>query len=174
MSWLRRARARAPLLLAKFGVVAFAIGLAAWLVGSTLDGLWVGSPIVIDGDTLEFEKGSVDLFAVDAPEFEQACESKGKSWPCGAYSMAALLTRVHGKTIWCFEKGRTSEGQVLAQCYVGLSDVAADLVESGWATVVPDSANRYATEAQVAKSATRGVWGSTFQAPADRRVAVTR
>lgn len=174
MTLWRRAKARAELLLAKFGIVALAIGLAVWLVGGTLDGLWVGKAIVIDGDTLEFEGGSVDLYAVDAPEFAQTCESRGKAWGCGAYAMAALLTRVHGKSLWCFEKGRGTDGQIIAQCHVGLSDVAEELVESGWAVVTADAASRYGAEEQLAKSTHRGIWGSTFVPPAEWRLAFVR
>jgi endonuclease YncB( thermonuclease family) len=154
------------LLLAKFAVIALAMGLAAWFVGSTLNGIWVGKPIVLDGDTLEFEEGEVDLFGIDSPEFSQTCESRGKSWACGAYSTAALLTAVHGKRVWCFKKGHSAENVVIAQCYTGLTDLASDLVERGWATVVADSSSRYANELAAAMGARRGIWSSTFASPA--------
>jgi endonuclease YncB( thermonuclease family) len=150
------------LLLAKFAVLALAGLLAVWLVGSTLDGIWVGKPIVLDGDTLEFEAGEVRLYGIDAPSFDQKCATAGKPWACGAYSMAALLTASHGRTVWCFEKGVAAGDVVVAQCYAGISDLASDLVEQGWATVGEDSSGRYGTELAAAKNARRGIWNSTL------------
>lgn len=157
------------MLLAKFGVVALAIGLAVWLISGTIDGVWMGKPIVLDGDTLEFEKGQVHLFGIDAPEFSQRCESAGKSWACGAYSTAALLTAVHGNSVWCFEKGRDANEAVIAKCYAGLSDLASELVERGWATVSTDLSGQYLSELTEAKTTRRGIWSSTFASPADWR-----
>jgi endonuclease YncB( thermonuclease family) len=154
------------LLLAKAFIAVFACGLAVWLVAGTFSEVHHGIALVYDGDTLEIDGEAIDLQGVDAPEFEQPCKRSEKAWNCGAFSMAALLTTVYKKHVWCFEKGRNADSTIVAKCYVGMTDLASKQVESGWALALEDSARRYADEQVDAQGARRGIWTSVFDAPA--------
>lgn len=154
------------MLLAKGVIAAFVLGLATWFIGDLFSHITHGQAIVLDGDTLEFDEVVIDLHGIDAPEFQQTCQRGKHSLACGAYATAALLTRVYGKQLWCFEKGRTAEMHIVARCYVGLSDLAAGLVKEGWAFAIDEPGNTYKDEEGIARDTRRGVWSGDFVAPA--------
>lgn len=160
------------MLLAKGIIIALAVGLATWFMKDLFSKVTHGQAIVLDGDTLEFEDQLVDLQGVDAPEFQQTCERLKEPFACGAFATAALLTKVHAKHLWCFEKGRIGETTIVAKCYAGLSDVGSALVEDGWAISIDEHGSAYKVAEGEAKHARRGIWNSSFVPPATWRQAM--
>ncbi|MEE8188583.1 MAG: thermonuclease family protein [Kiloniellales bacterium] len=146
-----------------------AFGLAP---GPVEAGQLVGKPSVVDGDTLDFSGQAVDLYGIDAPEVEQNCHADGQSWPCGREARWAAINRISPHWVTCVERGRGADGSMTAVCYlagVGQYDVAAWLVERGWALADRRVSQDYVTQERAAQAAGAGLWRGRFVPPWDWR-----
>lgn len=94
------------------------------------------SPGIIDGDTFHCDSSlRIRLWGVDAPERHEAE---------GPASTRVLAELTRGKTLVCKRRG-ASYNRVVAQCWIGDRDVAAELVRLGAAVDDPRySRGRYA------------------------------
>lgn len=132
----------------------------------------VGQPRVVDGDTLQFAEGQVDLDGIDAPETEQTCTRGGTSWACGLDARWALANRIGRNWVTCVPQEAPGAGPVRALCYlagVGQLDVGEWLVAEGWALALEGSGARYQGAQSAAESAGKGLWQGAFMAPWDWR-----
>lgn len=126
-------------------------------------------PRVIDGDTLVLEGREVRLAGLDAPEYRQSCDRSGKAWPCGEEAAAALRRLVGAGPIRCEGSRNDKYGRLLARCAAG-EDLGARLVREGLAVAYGD----YKPEEAAARVARRGLWGGTFEPPAEWRARMER
>jgi len=97
-----------------------------------------GKPRAIDGKTLIINGQKLQLYGVDAPEFDQMCQKKETRQPfqCGVISAHKLKRMVdHVPEVTCTEKGYTSKGILLASCYDGKIDINEQIILRGWAIV---------------------------------------
>ncbi len=86
------------------------------------------SPGVIDGDTFRCDGAlRIRLWGIDAPE---------RHAPGGPAATKALARLTTGKTLVCRRKGKSYE-RVVAQCWIGPRDLAAELVRQGHAADLP-------------------------------------
>lgn len=132
----------------------------------------VGQPRVVDGDTLQFAEGQVDLDGIDAPETEQTCTRNGTSWACGLDARWALANRIGRHWVTCVPQEAPGTGPVRALCYlagVGQLDVGEWLVAEGWALALEGAGARYQSAQAAAESAGKGLWQGAFMAPWDWR-----
>jgi endonuclease YncB( thermonuclease family) len=132
----------------------------------------VGQPRVVDGDTLEFAEGQVDLDGIDAPETEQTCTRDGTSWACGLDARWALVNRIGRNWVTCVPQESSGAAPVRALCYlagVGQLDVGEWLVAEGWALALEGPGDRYQAAQAAAQSAGKGLWQGAFVAPWDWR-----
>lgn len=109
------------------------------------------------GRSLEVNGVAVDLWGIQAPGYAQTCTSNGTQWACGAYSFAALYGAIHRRSVWCLKKASARE-RVIAQCYVGLSDLARGLVQTGWAESDARATTKYESAERAARQARKGLW----------------
>ena len=123
-----------------------------------------GVALAIDGDTLSMESYRLHLFGIDAPEAAQHCIKEGVPYPCGAEATAFLAGLVAGQQVICTVRGHEPE-QALANCVVGGRDLAALLVEAGWALALPQTSRQYVAYEEQARAAQRGVWQGSIEAP---------
>jgi endonuclease YncB( thermonuclease family) len=96
------------------------------------DGVITGRAKVIDGDTLWVSRTKIRLCGIDAPE---------RNKPGGPKATMHLKTITKGRDVRCVIVGsgtpcdgrsrRTSYDRIVAQCFVGDTDLAASLVRSG-------------------------------------------
>jgi hypothetical protein len=82
----------------------------------------VGTPRVVDGDTLEVDGARVRLLGIDAPE---------RGEPGAVEATSALLNIIAGRDVTCTDTGGRTHGRIVATCTVGRG---ADLSRSWWAT----------------------------------------
>lgn len=125
-------------------------------------------PGVIDGDTIDFTGLPIRLHGIDAPELAQTCSLAGEDWNCGLEARWAAIYRISNNWVTCLERGRSSDGVLLAVCYlggVGGPDLAEWMVAQGWALATPSEAPSYIDEESGARAARRGLWRGDFLPP---------
>jgi len=94
------------------------------------------SPGIIDGDTFRCDRAlKIRLWGVDAPE---------RNAEGGPAATRALAELTRGQTVVCRRRGKSYD-RIVAQCFVGNRDLAAELVRKGAALDAPRfSKGRYA------------------------------
>ena len=129
---------------------------------------WRGSVRVVDGDTLAISDARLRLIAIDAPEGAQTCQNaQQRDYDCGREATRELERLIGGREVRCSGDKRDRYGRALVVCFTGEINLNAAMVRSGWAvTYLGHDFERDEAEARAAK---RGLWGGTFQRPADWR-----
>jgi endonuclease YncB( thermonuclease family) len=123
----------------------------------------VGLAFVQDGDTLLIHNHVVHLYGIYIPPSAR----EGRCWngpraPCTA--QAALDFRVEG-FVRCYPQAKYDDDSVSAVCYVNRTtfnageDLAAYLIQQGWALATPDAPPEYREYEGKAQSLGLGVWG---------------
>lgn len=139
---------------------------ASWPVHADVS----GSLTVTDGDTLKMNNGvSIRLNGIDAPESGQNCYENSKAWRCGQSATRALKDRIKGSAISCKEVDRDRYGRIVADCWVGNTNLNAWLVSEGWALAYRRYSMAYVDEEALAKASGKGIWRGEFVKPWDWR-----
>lgn len=131
----------------------------------------VGSPVVIDGDTLRFDKERVRLFGIDAPEGKQTCTRDSLPWLCGQAAAKYLRELVAGEYMSCAQKDRDRYGRMVGVCTLADGrDLGALMVEAGYALAYRRYGGKiYDAQEATAKTAKRGLWAGEFMPPWEYR-----
>ena len=127
---------------------------------------------VIDGDTLQIDGHTVQLYGIDAPELGQYCERNGELWECGTEAALFLQKTVQfqGPPIECSPWGEGPAGGgsselVIGVCQVGPKVVGLTMVQNGYAMALPDSFPDYKEAEEQARQAKLGLWRGDFVPP---------
>jgi endonuclease YncB( thermonuclease family) len=90
-------------------------------------------PVVLDPGFFQVGETIVRIAGIVPLSIDQHCPSAaGEPWPCGRRALAALRDLIRQRPVHCVESGR-DEAIVIGRCRVGRTDIAAWLVERGWA-----------------------------------------
>lgn len=99
------------------------------------------------------------LPGIDIIPVNEACTApNGMQWPCGMVARTAFRNYVKGRAITCRVPDSPSQDSFAAECLLAGQDMAAWLVEQGWARAKPDAL--YADLEMIAKDQQRGVHGN--------------
>ena len=130
----------------------------------------VGTAYVVDGDTVSISGRHVRLVDIDAPELHQDCrDSRGKPWPCGRSSAAALGGLLRGRELSCRARAYDQYHRALGVCSLpDGTDVNAWMVQQGLA-VTSGFAKIYGAQEAEARAARRGLWTGDFISPREWR-----
>jgi len=143
----------------------------AALIASPAHAQMVTGPAnAVDGDTLDMTGMAISLFGIDAPEAGQTCDRAGEAWACGIDATAFLSRLIDGREVAC-EQRYEVEGQVVAACKAGPTDLSEAMVSAGYAVALSQVSDIYVPSEAQARSASSGIWASTFDPPADYRAA---
>lgn len=151
-------------------VLAFVVALLLW----AMSGYRSGAAEALDGGHLRVAGEVVRLYGMEGLELEQECHSGGQLWPCGARAREELAHRIADRTVRCRVQRRNIDGETLAVCFVGMADVAHDLVESGWALADLAAPERYGGAENQARERLLGIWRSIFTTPTYWRLSHSR
>lgn len=146
--------------------------LLLWFLPATAQAQIITGPATaLDGATLDFGGMHVRLLGIDAPESTQTCKRDEAAWACGQEAKAALARMIADRPVECEQQGRDAEGRIVALCKVGGNDLSDALARAGMAVALPEVTDAYAEAQARAKTHRLGLWGSTFQFPAEFRAA---
>ena len=129
-----------------------------------------GPARVIDGDTLEIDNTSFRLSGIDAPERGQKCVTKaGVAFDCGATGKRGLELAIAGRPVSCQASEIDFYRRPIATCTVDGQDLAAVMIEKGFAIPFLEYSDTYALQGEEARLALVGIWNTDFQMPWDYR-----
>ncbi|MDD2324951.1 MAG: hypothetical protein PHW63_02920 [Alphaproteobacteria bacterium] len=140
-----------------------------------------GLSVVQDTGEMVIDGQKIILWGIDTLAPDQQCWQGDMAWGCGESSIIALRHFVEGRSVTCeIQHYADEESNVaVAKCFrpkgSGRQDIAARMVEQGWATERGStSGGAYYEEEQEAQEFKRGVWSGRFQSAQDWRDGVQR
>lgn len=120
---------------------------------------------VQDDATLRIDGRTYRLDGIHVPPTGQGCREFERPMPCSSRAALALDFKIGANFVRCEPRGRSDGGVVTAFCTVNGEDLAAYLLERGWALALPDAPFDYHALEKIARSRGLGVWGF----PVERR-----
>jgi endonuclease YncB( thermonuclease family) len=124
----------------------------------------VGPAIVRSDGSLLIHERVVRLDGIYIPPTNRECRSWISPVRCDSRAVLALDFKVNG-FIHCFSQSENQDGSINAVCYVDRTnfdpgeDLAAYLLERGWALALPSAPFEYQALEKIALSQGVGVWG---------------
>lgn len=115
-----------------------------------------GATLVIAGETIQLD-------GIAAPPASLVCRDGKWEYKCGEESRRALEKELRGRQVECLRTAAANGAPTPAQCHTdqGL-DLAATLVEGGWAVMDLKRSSRYMPQQARAQSEGRGLWRNDF------------
>ena len=117
----------------------------------------IAKPAVVAAGVLETTRGRVVLKDITPLEATTRCGEGASAWPCGQLALTQLRRLLRGRSVNCEIPDPGWQGAVIARCVLGEQDVAAWLVENGWARA--NLGSPYAEAGHAAEAAERGMFG---------------
>ncbi len=133
----------------------------------------VGHAIVQDDGSLLIKNRTVHLDGIYLPPTNRQCRQWETPVRCDSRGVLALDFIVRG-FIHCFEQRENRDGSIDAVCYQGRSsfdpgiDLAAYLIERGWALALPGAPFEYHALERIARAQEVGVWGWPLDSVSER------
>ena len=129
-----------------------------------------GLPRILDGDTIEIASTRIRLEGIDAPEGGQTCAGAGGgTWRCGQAASAELQKLIGRASVRCESRGNDRYGRVLGICFVGTTDINAEMVRRGFAWAFVKYSRAYVTEEAEARARGIGIWQAPTTTAWDHR-----
>ena len=116
--------------------------------------------------SLSIEGKRVHLYGVYLPDTGRDCRTNIRPVRCGSRAVLALEFRIQG-FVHCYPKSKNPDNSLNGICYVDRGrfdegqDLAAYLLERGWALALPHAPFEYHALEKIARHQGRGVWGFT-------------
>ncbi len=131
-----------------------------------------GYPQVLSGSILYLEGIKIKLLGIDAPDVTQTCANRfQQSYNCGKQAQNWLQEWLNGKEVSCHILSKIEQGWATGSCFTDNNqyDVAAVVVNAGWAVAYTRVTDIYVPYERQAAEAHRGLWNGTFYKPWDWR-----
>ncbi len=123
---------------------------------------------VISGDTLTLNGRIVKLFGVAAPDISQTCaDGSGRGYKCGQQSVSWLSGWLADHEVKCHIINEDEKGLLTGVCMLGPYDIAAALINAGWAVADTKQTQIYIPYQNQALTNRRGLWQGEFYMPWD-------
>lgn len=123
-----------------------------------------GLAFVNEDATLSIRHRRVALWGIHVPRSAEDCQTFVRPLECGQRAALALKLKAEG-FVHCESFGKQEDGVTLATCRVDADghaqglDLAAHLLEYGWAVALPDAPFEYHVLERIARQTGRGMWG---------------
>ncbi|EJF74263.1 hypothetical protein [Bartonella birtlesii] len=111
---------------------------------------------------------NIHLYGVDSCAPRQKAKLNDQEWPCGAVTMAWLVTKTLGQNLSC-KQALMHNGISYAQCFVGGVDLAEAGLAEGMLVLAKENKNpiptQYRHAEEIARNNKIGLWSSDFIEP---------
>jgi endonuclease YncB( thermonuclease family) len=107
----------------------------------------------------------VRLYGVYIPPSGQTCYEFTRPLQCGSRASLALDFKIGAEFVRCKLQTRNPDGSAMGFCTARGEDLAAFMLQSGWALALPDAPFEYAALEKIAQSRGVGVWGIPIDRP---------
>ncbi|MBK5565243.1 thermonuclease family protein [Ensifer sp. SSB1] len=114
-------------------------------------------PVAVAAGVIQFDKLTLQIGGIEPEQADRTCETGGKSWPCGIVARTAFRNFLRARAVSCDMPEGSAGSSATASCSLGGQDLAAWLVDNGWATPLPGSPLE--TRADAARQAKLGFYG---------------
>ena len=114
----------------------------------------------------------IKLFGIDAPDPSQTCSNhRGMGYDCGQEAIIWLQNWLGKREVRCRILSKVERGWATGVCFTDNNqyDIAAVVVNAGWAVAYTRNTKIYVPYEQQAMNAHRGLWGGVFYKPWDWR-----
>lgn len=123
----------------------------------------VAKPAIAAAGILETTRGRVTLKDIVPLDPAEMCGQGASAWPCGQLAATQFRRFLRGRSVNCDIADPAWQGDVTARCSLGKEDVAAWLVEQGWARATTGSP--YEKAGREAQAEKRGIFGPDARHP---------
>ena len=115
-----------------------------------------GQVAVVNGDTLRLGEHVVHLWGISAPARGRNCGAVGPD--CGDAAAQALAALIQDQPrLICLVRGQDMQGNTIAVCTAGTTELGRALVSGGWARGRPGAPELEQAEGS-ARAERRGLW----------------
>jgi endonuclease YncB( thermonuclease family) len=114
---------------------------------------------VNDDGSLRIRGQTVRLDGIIIPPTDRACQSNVRPIRCAPQAALALNFKVGTHFVHCTIRERRPNRDLIARCTVDDEDLAAWLIQQGWAAAAPDAPPEYVVLEKIARHRGIGVWG---------------
>ena len=148
------------------------------LISSPLFGIEiVGTPKIIDGDTLHINEHKIRFEGIDAPEIKQQCKKDylkvssiigftlRKDYYCGITSKKKLEEKIKNSKIKCISLSKDRYKRYLATCYKDKINLNKWMVRNGHAVAYKRYSKQYLNDEKYAEENKLGIWKGSFLRP---------
>ena len=136
-------------------------------------GDFVGSISAIrSGSQFFIDDLKVILFGIDTPDIGQICsDRRGRPYDCGQESVRQLRKFTGQTNLNCTvkQRGQNDANLLSAVCTINDYDLAAAMVQAGWAFANLNDTRIYLPYQQEASNLHRGMWSGQFYLPSEWR-----
>lgn len=115
---------------------------------------------VNDDGSLQIRNRTVRLHGILIPPTDKTCLSNFLPVRCGSRAKLALEFVIGARFVRCIIHGEHPDGSLDGSCYLDDTDLAAYLLERGWAAAAPDAPPMYPVLERIARQRGLGVWGT--------------
>lgn len=121
---------------------------------------------VYDDGSLRVGNRKVQLYGIYIPSTGNHCRTFFTPPVCGSRATLALDFKIQG-FVHCKQKHINRDRSVTAVCYTNRTsfsegdDLAAYLIQQGWALALPDAPFEYQALEKIARAQAAGIWGFT-------------
>lgn len=114
---------------------------------------------VNDDRSLRISGRTYRLYGIHIPPTGRSCREDERPVKCGSRAALALDFKISGDFVRCEPRERRDDGTISAVCTASGVDLAAYLLERGWALALPDAPFEYHALEKIARHRGVGVWG---------------
>ncbi len=139
-------------------ITLFTLAGAFWLLPDLSFAQVTSYAFVNDDGSLRIRGRTYRLYGIHIPSTGQSCRSFERPVQCGTRAALALDFKIQG-FVRCEPRDTNSDGTISAYCTTDGVDLAAYLLEQGWALALPDAPFEYQALEKIARHRGLGVWG---------------
>jgi endonuclease YncB( thermonuclease family) len=139
-------------------VLIFFLGL--WDVSASAKAWDLSSYAFVNDDgTLRIRGKTIHLYGILIPATETSCQTFVLPLRCGSRAALALDFKIGANFVHCDVKSENPDRTLNAICSVDGEDLAAYLLQLGWAAADPQGPPEYEVLERIARHRGLGVWG---------------